>query len=618
MTIKTGIIDPELALNMVRHSSIIAYDTETSGLNPGVDFICGYVITDWDNSVYVPVRHEAGGNIPNAEDFEKELTAAFAERTRKKLRTVGHNVGFDLRFSLWQGVKIDGPLEDTMVNESLIDDNTIGYGLDDCSARHQVTVKKGAELYVELARRFGGIPDRKQMGNFWRIEGDNFQAVDYATGDGVSTLELWQSQQKLLDAEELRVPWQLECDLLPYLARIHHRGVKVDTEYASRVDGIIKDRVTELSKIFPAGFNARSPKEVESLFLANGFSADQFDRTATGKVSFTEKWLETNDIGESILGIRRMEKMRDSFVKPLVETNNVNGRVHPILNQSKSDEYGVAGARLSCSAPNLQAFPKRNFEVGSVARQLIVPDDGMLFEEGDAMQQEPRFFAAYSGDEALMKGYAESLAFSIHQRANDMMFDGKDYDTAKRMSMGILSMMFPKTLSGHLRCSVSEAQSLRNRFLYEAFPDIGRFQKLAVQAYETRGYVKSILGRKARYTGSHGYQAVSRIIQNSGGDHNKTCLLRACQYEDAHPDKIQVLLAIHDSIVWQRDPSHDVKEFVGILENVPHEPQFNVNLKMIPIPFEVGSGANWAQSSYKEKVGGRELKGKKGVNGWTI
>src|SRR5690606_2884761 len=163
-----------------------------------------------------------------------------------------HNLGFDLRFTLWGGIRILGPLEDTMINESLIDDRTIGYGLDDCSARHQVTVKKGGELYAAIARRFGGIPARQQMQHFWRMPGDDADVLDYATGDGVSTLELWQSQQKLLDAEELRVPWQLECDLLPYLARIHHRGIRVDMEYAKEIDGIIKERIGEASKIFPA------------------------------------------------------------------------------------------------------------------------------------------------------------------------------------------------------------------------------------------------------------------------------------------------------------------------------------------------------------------------------
>lgn len=600
-------IDPDLALQIVRESRIIAYDTETSGLDPQTCFICGYVITDHSFSLYIPVRHEAGGNIPMVEDFEAALAEAFRDRSRRGYLTIGHNLGFDLRFSGRHKVYPGAPLEDTMINESLIDDRTIGYGLDDCCARHQVTAKKGADLYAAIAQRFGGIPDRKQMQHFWRMPGDDPHVVDYAVGDGVSTLGLWESQQKLLDEENLRVPWQLECDLLPYLARMYERGIRVDADYASRVDGLLNDQIRDKMSVFPAGFNVRSPKEVENFYRINGFTDDQFDRTATGKFSFTEKWLETNDIGDAILSVRRLEKARDSFIAPLAVTNNHNGRVHPTLNQSKSDDYGVAGARLSCSAPNLQAFPKRNADVGRVVRQLVIPDDGMLLEEGDAMQQEPRFFTHYSQDPALIEGYKDP-EFSIHKRANDMMFGGQEYDKAKRMAMGILSMMYPKTLAGHLRISVKEATDLRNKFLYDAFPEIGKFQNDVVSVYEKRGYVKSILGRKARLESRRfAYQGVSRVIQNSGGDHNKTCLLRANQYEDAYPDKVQILLAIHDSIMWQRDPGHAPHELVRILENVPHEPQFNLS---VPIPFEVGSGQHWAMASYDNKI--------KGKKGWLI
>lgn len=608
--IKTSIVDPDLALRIVRGSPIMAYDTETSGLQSGRDFICGYVFTDYDHSVYVPVRHEPGGNIVNVGDFERELADAFQDRHRRGFRTVGHFLGFDLRMSLWHGIQILGPLEDTAINEALIDDQTKGYGLDDCAIRHQVTHKRGQEMYAALAARFGGVPDRKQMQHFWRMPGDDPNVLDYATGDGVSTLELRDSQSRILNAQELRVPWQLECDLIPYTARLHRRGIRVDADYAEKLQGVIKDEIAKANSVFAPGFNVRAPSEVEKLYRINGYTDDQFDRTATGKVSFTESWLETNEIGQAILEVRRMEKARDSFATPLTTTHNINGRVHPVLHQSKTDENGVAGSRYSCSDPNLQAFPKRNKKVGKVVRGLIVPDPGMVLEEGDAIQQEPRLFTHYSGDKALMHGYSTDPEFSIHQRANDMMFGGQDYDKAKRMAMGILSMMYPKTLSGHLRISVKEATDLRNKFLYDAFPDIGEFQRLAVKVFEDRGYVKSILGRRARLESSRfAYKAVSRIIQNSAGDHLKTVVLRACQFEDAHPEVLQVLLTIHDSVIWQRDPSKvkELKEFIAALENVPHEPQFNLS---VPIPFEIGSGLSWTEASYGEKI--------KSKKGWHI
>lgn len=395
---------------------------------------------------------------------------------------------------------------------------------------------------------------------------------------------------------------------------MHRRGLRIDMQYAVDVEKVLKGRIESAAAEFTPGFNFRSPKEVEALYRDHGFTDKMFaytDPTANkpnGQISFTEKWLETNEIGTKILTVRRLEKARDSFIKPLAVTNNRNGRVHPTLNQSKSDDFGVAGARFSCSAPNLQAFPKRNQEVGEVVRRLVIADDGMLLEEGDAMQQEPRFFAHYSQDAALLHGYRTDPLFSIHKRAADMMFGGQEYDKAKRMAMGILSMMYPKALAGHLRISVGEAKELRNKFLFDAFPDIGKFQDQVVRVYERRGYVKSILGRKARLESTrYAYQGVSRVIQNSGGDHNKTCMLRACQYEDAYPEQVQILLGIHDSIAWQRDPGHSPKELVRLMENVPHEPQFNLS---VPIPFEVGSGHSWDVASYGTKI--------KNKLGWQI
>jgi DNA polymerase-1 len=588
-------INPELALDLVRcHYKPIAFDTETTGLTVH-DKICGYVITNEEYSIYVPVRHEGGGNIPNAEDFERALAGAFRDRSRLLFRTVGHNLGFDLRICLRHGIELLGPLEDTMINEAIISDITQGYSLDESCLRRKVTPKKGDELYAELARRFGGLPDRKQMGKYYKLEGDHPLVVDYATGDGISTLALWAAQQRILDADDLRRPWQLECDLLPYVARIHSRGLKIDSEYAGRVGGEIEEAIAEKSKVFVPGFNVRSPKAVEALYRTNGFTDDQFAKTNGGAFSFTEKWLETNEIGGAILAVRRLEKARDSFIAPLIDTHNVNGRVHPILNQSKSDDYGVAGVRFSCSEPNLQAFPKRNIDVGRVVRRLVVPDDGFVIEEADAKQQEPRLFTHYSGDPALVDGY-RSGTMDIHDRASEVL--GLDRDTAKRLGMGMLTMMSPPTLAGHMRWPIERARDAHRAFLTDAFPHIKTFQDTAVHVFKRRGYVKTLLGRRAYLDEpKFAYRAVSRIIQNGGGEHLKMCLLRACQYEDAYPDQIQILLTIHDSLLWQRRPDHDVRDLIRSIEHVAELLELAV-----PIPFGLGSGKDWAQASYGDKL----------------
>ena len=141
---------------------------------------------------------------------------------------------------------------------------------------------------------------------------------------------------------------------------------------------------------------------------------------------------------------------------------------------------------------------------------------------------------------------------------------------------------------------------MHHGFLHSAFPLIRDLQDTVSIKFERQRFIRSILGRIAHCGDPRfAYKAVSRLIQNGGGDHIKTCMLRANQYEDAYPDRIQMLLSIHDSMMWQRDPAFPNTELVRILENVAHEPDFNL---LVPIPFEVGSGYDWARASYGSKL----------------
>jgi len=598
--------DPSLALRLVRTAPVIAYDTETTGLDYS-SVVCGYVITDRDNSLYIPVRHEPGGNIVDVEDFEHELAQAFKDRARAGLRTVGHSLHFDMRMSRRHGVQLFGPLEDTEINEGLLQDDARVFNLEDSCVRRGVTPKKGTELYAELARRFGGLPTRESMKHYWRLEGDNALAVDYATGDGVSTLALWEAQQPLLDErpfdkDDLRQVWKLECDLIPYVDRINAKGVKVSQENYERVKAGIDEQIALAKTKLPPGFNVRSPGEIQKLYEANGIS--DFAKTPAGKPSFTEKWLEQNEIGNLILAVRRLEKADSSFMVPLVQTNNVGGRVHPILHQSKNDDSGAVGGRFSCSEPNLQAFPKRNKVIGKLVRQLIVPDFGHIYD-ADFGQQEPRLFAHYSEDKKLIEGYSQMPPVDLHDLAIEIT--GRDRDGAKRLGMGILTMLGEKSLAGHMGYSLAEAKADKQRYL-GGFPKIRDFQQLAMRVAKHRGLIRTLLGRIAHVDFDFAYKAVSRIIQGGGADISKTVLLRICQFAETCPQPIDILMTVHDSFMFQCEPDAPIKEMVALMEDL-QTPPFNLK---VPIPVEVGRGLDWAEASYGEKI--RDIK----RGGWLI
>jgi DNA polymerase I-like protein with 3'-5' exonuclease and polymerase domains len=586
------LIDPDFILDAVRNAPTISYDTETTGLELK-DYPIGYVVATFERSCYAPVRHGGGANIPDAEGFERALDAAFAVRDQRGFKTVGHNLAFDLKMSHKQGVRLNRQLEDTQINEVLIDDSAMsGYGLDDSAKRRGVTAKLGAELYVHLASLFGGVADRKQMSNFWRLAGDDSYGLDYACGDGTTTLELWRAQQLLLDEYDLRRVWEVECALIYRLAEMHRRGIKIDPDYGSKVMGQLNQSIKEAKDALPQGINVRSPLELAAAY--NKLGITEFNKTAGGKPSFTEAWLSSNEFGRAILEVRRLEKARDSFITPLIDTHNINGRVHPQLNQLKGEDSGSI-ARLSCSLPNLQAFPKRNAAVGKVVRPLVVPDYGMLFE-ADFFQQEPHLFAHFSEDENLCRGYTSEPPIDLHDLARDIT--GRPRDDAKRLGMGLLTGLGMDELARRMGWTRNQAIEGANEY-FGAFPGIKTFQKEAKKVAYNQGYVRTVLGRIARIPDPRfAYQAVSRIIQGSGADHMKYLLLRACEFCETQDD-IDILISIHDSVMFQAVPNQKVvKELVRILEDCQSEP---LNF-IVPIPVELACGKNWGAASYGEKI----------------
>lgn len=583
-------INPELALRLVMEEPIISYDTETTGLKRS-DIPCGYVFANHEVSTYIPLRHQAGGNIPNGVEFEAALAMAFKARAAFGYRTVGHNLSFDLDMSSKQGIHIDGVLEDTQINEGLVFDTAPGFSLDACAKRYGVTAKLGDGLYRAIAARFGGLPDRSAMANFWRMPGDDKDVVDYSEGDGVTTLELRDAQQALLDEYNLRRVWTLECKLIPHLAKMKRRGMKIDDNVAQRIMDDMKAEQANALKLFPPGFNPLSPKDLEKFFRAQGI--DNFKMTAgkNPRPSFTEKTLGASEAGRAVLKVRQLGKAASSFIEPLIHTFNEKGRIHPTLNQSKSDESGAIGGRLSCSDPNMQAFPKRNKVVGKVVRKLVIPDFGEL-SEADFSQQEPRLFTHFSEDEALLKGYTSNPPMDIHDLSSSIL--SLPRDVSKRLGLGILTGMGYDALAGHMDWSLAEATRAHKEFLGDAFPGIGQFQKDAKKTMISRGCVNTLLGRRCTVDDNRfAYKAVSRIIQGSGADHTKTALLAACEYCEANEDHINLLMCIHDSFISQHTDRKYRDELSAILDSIA--PKLGV---MVPIPTEVGTGNNWAESSY--------------------
>jgi DNA polymerase-1 len=579
-------------LDMVTSAKALVVDTETTGVDPLTDRLVGWVFATEGESHYVPVAHTGGGNrFDDPAPWHRALQAAFKERTRLGYLTIGHRLPFDLWFAAKAGVIIDGPFEDTQLNEILIQDNLRAYDLDASAERRGVPMKAGAALYAKLAERFGTkrTAGRSNMKYFHLLPGSDRDAQAYAKSDGVATWELWKAQQEALDDLELRPVHRLECALIPHLARARRAGIRIDLPGLDQAFEALEIERVNAMRFLPDNFDIGKKDQIREYLFDQGYEENDFERTPTGKLSTAKKTLKNfGEAGERILRLRTATSTKTSFMTPL-ERARATGYIHPELVQWETEfGTGTHTGRFSCTDPNLQAFPRRNEAVGRIVRPLFIPDDGYDFGEADVRQQEPRLFAVYGNERSLLDGYNANPPTDIHSIA--AMHMGLERDYAKTLILSIFNGMGATGLAERLGAEYGEAERLLALFA-RTFPGIAAFRRNAQNVAYARGWVQTIYGRRANFGQFDHHKAVSRIIQGSGADQIKLLLLRAFEYCEAYP-QVQVLLSIHDSVVFQRRRGFDLTEFQRVMED-------NSVLGLpLPFPMDVKIGRHWGECSY--------------------
>lgn len=607
----------ELA-NGIDGTGLIAYDTETDGLDWRVNKIVGHVVTLGpapQESFYIPVRHETGFNWDPGR--VNDMLRRHLFKPDKHL--VLHNAQFDLQMMTNEELKHPGFIEDTMVNAALIDENQGSFSLAACCKAMRVQEKKGDRLYGHIGSKFGLEPNaRATMGSFWRLAGDDPVAVDYATGDGTSTLQLRWVQQERIAFEELSKVWQVECELIPILHGMTRRGIRIHEPRLKELRGALEREIERAKSSFFPGFNERSPNDMIKLFTDAGIT--DFNRTPpsrtfpTGQPSFNEAWLSQTPLGQNVLKVRKLSNLCNSFVVPMLERHLYKGRVHSEYNQLKSDEYGTVTGRLSSSNPNLQQVPKRNKELGSLFRSIFIPDEGKWWASVDYSQCEPRLLAYYGGVRVLIEGYLADPPIDAHTAvttAADLRLPDGTYDreSGKRLNQGLITGMGDRKAAATLGKSPEVAEEILRKY-FASMPEIKVLQREASDRMRANGFLRSLLGRKARLDNpEYSYKGVNRLLQCGNADIIKLKMVEVNRYimtgGGGHTG-IDMLNNIHDDLAYQFDPDRpeyleDCKSIMkacgpGDVINLTRK--FNGREVTIPMEVEAGTGANWAEATY--------------------
>ena len=593
----------------------IAIDLETCDPNmekfgPGWPrndgFIVGYAfaVDGWRG--YFPVAHQGGGNLDKGivERWVKKTLALPCDK-------IMHNAAYDTGWLRAQGFEVNGRIIDTMLAAAVVDENRFSFSLNSLGFDYLKDIK--SEQGLKNAAADFGVHPKKEL---WKLPA--MYVGDYAEQDAALTLKLWHHLQTLLRKDEVESIFNLETEMLPILIDLTFKGIRFDREKAER---LIKDMKKQEEQLL---LNIKKEVGTSVDIWAAASIATAFDklkvkypRTEAGAPSFTKTFLEgnTHPIAKMIMEARELNKTHGTFLQPYLDFSQADGRIHPHVNQLRSDDGGTVTGRLSMSQPNLQQVPARHEVIGPLVRSLFLPEEGDLWAANDFSSQEPRLLVHYAtmldlpGADTMCSAYNEDPDTDFHQMVADMA--GIERKQAKTIGLGLMYGMGKNKLAVELDLPVDEASELITTF-HNKVPFLRGTVDAVMRRIEkpsSGGAIRTLLGRKCRFplwepmawgvnkalpyeqaAVEYGprikragtYKGLNRLIQGSAADQTKAAMIAL------HKAGFRILLQVHDEIAVSVKNKEEAEAAAEIMMNA-------VKLE-VPSRVDVEIGNSWGEA----------------------
>ncbi len=593
---------PELLIRLtqeLRDSSLLSFDTETTGLDRISDMPIGFSFsTKPGRGWYVPFiqKHLTGWLTPDV--IKSQLQPFFEDPSKTK---VAHNLKFDIQMLTNAGINVTGPFGDTMLASYVLNPIARDHSLDFC-ALEQLRMKK--------------TPTTALMGDkFERPMADAplDQLTAYACEDADAVLQLHHVFKDLLAAAGLTdVYTNIEVPLVPILARMEQAGIYVDADALGEISTKLDLRAKHLEKVIheAAGesFNINSPKQLqqilfEKLAIHTQLGLTRLKKTKSGfstDVSVLES-MSAHPLPQAILEYRTVTKLKNTYVDALPQLmNHKTGRVHTNFHQT-----GTSTGRLSSSDPNLQNIPIRKEEGREIRKAFCASSPDRKIISADYSQIELRLLAHISKDKGLEQAFASGM--DIHTATASKIFaippeqvTGDLRANAKAINFGIIYGMGAQRLARETGVSMSEAKTFIEKY-FAGFPKIRDYIETAKSSARALGYSVTMTGRKRPIPEIHSKEravmingenmAVNSPIQGSAADLVKIAMIETQKRLDVSGLDVKMLLQVHDELVFECKDS-DVNKAIALVK----EAMEGAMKLSVPLRVEVGSGTNWLEA----------------------
>ena len=577
---------------MLREKSF-AFDTETEGLDPLTAALVGMSFAIREQEAwYVPVP----ANREEATDIVLRLAPALQH---PEIEKVGQNIKFDILALRKYGVRVKGPLFDTMIAHYLLNPE----------------LRHGMDYLAETYLKYKTVPIEDLIGPKGKKQASMRtvpieQIKEYAAEDADVTLRLKHYFAPLLKQEDVEsLFFEMEMPLIYVLAEMEATGVKLDTEALKQSSEVLSQQLIALEQsiyeLAGQTFNINSTKQVGEILFDKLKLDEKAKKTKTGGYSTSEEVLEKirgkHPIVGKLLEYRGIKKLLSTYIDALPALiHPETGKIHTSFNQAVT-----ATGRLSSTNPNLQNIPVRDELGREIRKAFIADDDDCIFFSADYSQIELRLMAHLSNDPHMVEAFcsgadihaataAKIYGIPVEEVTSDMR------RKAKTANFGIIYGISVFGLAERLGIPRAESKELIDGY-FQTYPRVKEYMEESIRVAKEKGYVETLFKRKRFLPDINSHNAVVRgyaernainaPIQGSAADIIKLAMIHIHQQFEAEHLKSRMILQVHDELNFnvRKEEFNRVKEIV--LDCMEHVLQLRV-----PLIADCGEGKNWLEA----------------------
>ena len=434
-------------------------------------------------------------------------------------------------------------------------------------------------------------------GKFWQSS-DLTKLQEYNAKDTIVTARVWSSLRRDAgDDQRVQKLYELHKRLSQLTARMHTRGIWVDTKWRAFMHGCMVQSIREKEEIlrklvgmedFPCTDHSMRALIYER-HKKDGIPCfnlpDPYD-----KKMYTSELLETISVDEaSLLQLivggacppallpiveaywdLQGEKKRLGYIKSELfdQALGPDGRLRPGWNSCGTDT-----GRFSCSEPNVM-------NIEQLLRHMLAPGPGMAIVHGDKKQLEIRVMAVVAADEVLQTAIDSGDLYSAEARGYFNIPDSEPVKKSARQSAKIIRLArqygaglktcYSQALKMDRTFTLSRTQLLMASFDRRYYRTVRYWQEEMERVREC-GYSESrLMGRRRTYPMPPELsETVNYPIQATAADMMNEEILTLDERLQADCPSAHIIIQLHDAVDVEC-PEADVPKVERIMDEVMH------------------------------------------------